>query len=284
MSPVLFTIPGTQSEVSAYGFFIGLALVVGWIAALRLAARDGLPVDRLGTSYVVTIALALVAGRAAWLLMNPSAWQGWISLITMQQGGVSAPAALACALLVAWVHVSRIGVPLAAWLDVLAPVLAAGVALEATGALLGGTGFGRYAPDAAFAMRFPLGSPAYVAHATQLPGLLPRGATESLPVYPTQLVALVGGVIGLLVAAQQRRHRKAPGQVALITAAQLLAWRAFVEEPMRADRSEASIGPLSRLQLLAAVLVVVFVLIARARARRAAAPKSGRPPPAGAKR
>jgi prolipoprotein diacylglyceryltransferase len=196
----------------------------------------------------------------------------------MQQGGVSAPAALACALLVTWVHVSRIGVPLAAWLDVLAPALAAGVAIEAVGALLGGSGFGRYAPDAAFAIRFPVGSPVYTAHATQLPGLLPRGATASLPVYPTQLVAMTGGVIGMLLAAQQRRHRRALGQIALVTAAQLLAWRAFVEEPMRADRADASLGPLSRLQLLAAALVLLFALLARARVRRAATDPSLRPP------
>ena len=47
MSPILFTIPGLAWEVSAYGFFVALALVSGWVLAIRLATREGLPADRI---------------------------------------------------------------------------------------------------------------------------------------------------------------------------------------------------------------------------------------------
>src|SRR5438132_1214520 len=92
MSPVLFTVPGTAWEVSSYGFFLGLALIAGWILALTLAGRDRLPADRLGTSYVVAVALGLFGARAAWLVEHPDAWDGWISLVSMSspsQGGLA---------------------------------------------------------------------------------------------------------------------------------------------------------------------------------------------------
>jgi len=43
MHPVLFTIPGLESDVQAYGLLMGLALLVGWWLTLRFARADRLP-------------------------------------------------------------------------------------------------------------------------------------------------------------------------------------------------------------------------------------------------
>lgn len=278
MAPILFTVPGVGWEVSAYGFFMGLALVSGWLFALSLAAKDRLPADRLGTSYVVALGLALVGARAAWLFANPDAWTGWGSLLALAQGGLSPAAGLVVAVVVSIVHTSKMKVPTWVWFDAAAPALALGVALERTGALLAGIGFGRYAPDFPLAMRFPVDSPAFEAHRRTLAQLMPAGATESLPVYPTQILAVVLALLGLWLALRLRARRVFAGHVCLATIAWLLVARTLIEEPLRADRADATIAWWSGGQLAAAALALALVALWRARRRAALAdPKAPRP-------
>jgi len=141
MSPVLFSVPGTQWEVSSYGFFLGLALIAGWILSLSLAGRDRLPADRLGTSYVVAVAFGLVGARGAWLVQHPDAWTGWGSVLSLSspgQGGLAPFFGVVVGFLVAAMHVQRMRVPVLAWFDAVAPALALGLAIERIGALLAG--------------------------------------------------------------------------------------------------------------------------------------------------
>ncbi len=270
MSPILFTIPGLAWEVSAYGFFVALALVSGWVLAIRLATREGLPADRLGGSYVLAVAFGLVGARAVWLLQHPTAFEGWISLLALRSGELSAGAGVAFALAITLLQCRRVGVPAMAWLDVLAPAVALAVALEGFGALLSGAGYGAYAPEARFALRFPEGSPAYLAHRRELSQLLPRTASSSLPVYPTQLVAVLGGLLAGGLWWWQRARRRFVGQHAIGVALVLVAVRSFVEEPMRADRAPAVVGPASRGQLAALCVVAVLAVVLRTRLRAVA--------------
>ncbi|MBC8068725.1 MAG: prolipoprotein diacylglyceryl transferase [Deltaproteobacteria bacterium] len=270
--------PGTAWEVSAYGFFMGLALVAGWLLALSLAARDKLPTDRLGTSYVVAVAFGLVVARAGWLFGHPEAWQGFGSLLALQQGGLSAGAGIAAAAVFTALHTSRMGIPTLVWLDAAAPALALGVALEHVGALLAGSGFGRYAPDVAWAIRFPEGSPAFVEHRRELAQLLGSAASSSLPVHPTQIIGAILALVALALALWLRRRRRWSGQVFFATAALLLAAHSLIETPLRADRDTPVLGPFAPGQLFALALLAIFAGIARARAARARTNASGMRP------
>ncbi|HET6585100.1 MAG TPA: prolipoprotein diacylglyceryl transferase family protein [Nannocystaceae bacterium] len=295
---MLFTVPGTEWEVSSYGFFLGLALIAGWILSLALAGRDRLPADRLGTSYVVAVAFGLFGARAAWLVQHPDAWTGWASLVSLSspgQGGMAPFFGVVVGLLVTGMHVQRMRVPVLGWFDVAAPALALGLVLERIGALLAGLGHGRYAPDFPLALRFPVDSPAFVEQRRTVASLLPAGATESLPVYPTQLVAILVGLVALAIAFALRKRRRFGGQVFLAVAITIVAGRSFVEEPLRADRAQATIGPASPGQIGAALLVVAMAVVYRTRSRKAAegAPDmrpweggkwSPKPPAAAAKR
>ncbi|HWB76672.1 MAG TPA: hypothetical protein VG755_17020, partial [Nannocystaceae bacterium] len=129
--------------------------------------------------------------------------------------------------------------------------------------------------DFAFALRFPEGSPAFVEHRRELAQLLGSGATQSLPVYPTQIIGFFLAVAALIVALRLRSRRRWSGQVFLATAAMLVAARSFVEEPLRADAPESVMGPFSGGQLAALALLAVLGGIARARAARAAADPKG---------
>jgi phosphatidylglycerol---prolipoprotein diacylglyceryl transferase len=285
MSPVLFTVPGADWEVSSYGFFLGLALIAGWILSLSLAGRDRLPADRLGTSYVVAVAFGLLAGRLAWLFTHPADWTGWTSIIAVQpgQGGFAPFVGVAAGLVVAAMHVQRMRVPVLGWLDVLAPAVALGLALERIGALLAGFGHGRVAEGFPLALRFPVESPAFAEQRRTLATLLPAGATESLPVYPTQIIAMLVGLVALAVALRLRKSRRFGGQVFLAVATIIIAGRAFLEEPLSADRPPPQIGPATPGQAGAFVLVVAMLVIYRVWSQRAAAGAAGMRPWEGGK-
>ncbi len=289
MQPVLFTLPGLDFEVQAYGFFLGLALVLGWGVSLRLAAADRLPAERLGLVYVLTVIAALAAARLLWLLGHPGTVEGWQSILTLRAGTLSPIGGVVAGLMITGVLVNRRGLSVAAWYDALTPAFGLGVVLERLGAFLAGTDFGRLAPDTWFALRFGLDSPAFVEHQRTLGELMRRDALESLPVYPTQLLAAGLGCIGLALCWKMRRHRAFRGQVFLMYGVYYLVARFFVEEPLRADALPGQIGPLNTAQVGAVVAVmslgfVYYLLRARGAKRSAASTSLAEPQEGGADR
>jgi prolipoprotein diacylglyceryltransferase len=89
MHPVLFSLGDTP--ISAYGFLIAVALILGWVLSLKFARDDKLPADLLGTNYVVSVAAGLLGGRAMWLTQNRDGTVAeWIGeLIVLEAGGLS---------------------------------------------------------------------------------------------------------------------------------------------------------------------------------------------------
>lgn len=271
MYPVLFRIPGLDWDVQAYGFFMGLALIVGWLLALAGARRDQLPPDPLGTNYILSVALGLVAARTGWLLQDPSRIEGWQSFIQLQAGGLAGFAGVVIAAFASAMLCQRKRIPVLPWLDVVSPAFAVGLALERVGALLAGTGYGRYVdPTFALAIRFPEGSPAHADHVARLATLMGPGVTGSLPVHPTQLYGLVLALGALGLCLWMRRRRSFSGQVFLAMAMYVLIARTFVEGAFRADADPAAVGPLSLAQVVAIILVGVMGMVYRGRRTRAA--------------
>lgn len=269
MRPVLFTVPGVDWDIQAYGLFIGLALIVGWILSLSFARRDNLPVDILGTNYVLTVAFGLFGARAAWLLQHGQLGRP-ADLLALQAGAMAPFAGVAVGLLVGAIHLGRRRIPPLLWWDAAAPAFAVGVVCERLGGLLAGAGYGRYAPDLALAIRYPQGSPPYEAHARTLAELLPAGAELSLPVHPTPIYGALLGIGGVALCLWLRRRRSFVGQIFLGYVIYLLAVRSFIEEPFRADAATPVFGPLNPGQIAAAVLIVALVAVYRVRRRRAA--------------
>jgi phosphatidylglycerol:prolipoprotein diacylglycerol transferase len=266
----MLTLPGLGWDVQSYGLLLALGLVLAWVITLSLGRKDRLPPGPLGTAFVLGVGLGLVGSRIAWLLQRPAEASGAMPELFVLRPDELAPfAGVVVAAVVAGLHVMRRRVPVVAFLDVVAPAMAAGAMLERLGALLAGTGFGDYAPGLPWAIRFPAGSPAYLEHQQTLAGLLPAGAEQSLPVHPTQLYALAiaGAVLG--VGLWLRKRRSFSGQAFLGTAIAYLVGRAFVEEQFRADAGAATLGPLSALQAGALVLVAALGTVLWARARMA---------------
>ncbi len=268
MSPVLFTIPGLGWEIQAYGFLLALALVLGYFLSLRLAHAAGLPVEPLGTLYVLGAAFGVFAARAGYLLQHPDRFSGWRDLFVLAPGGLAPFFGAFVGLAVAAVLAGRRKIPVLRWFDCLAPAYVAGVVLERIGAFLAGSGFGRYVdPNFPLAVRYPPGSAPYRFHRSTLDMLLPEGAEASLPVHPSQLYGAALGLVGVALAALLWRRRRADGQVFLGTAIYWLLARALVEEWFRADAPPGVFGPLSAGQLAALVLAAALGAVYAARVR-----------------
>lgn len=260
-----FSIVGLGWVIRSYGALMALALLLGWSITRRLGRADRLPLGPLSAAYVVGAIVGLAVARIAWLLQQPGTSGGHYDLLAINGDQLAPIAGLTGAGIVGGLYLARRRIPVVAGYDVAVLGLAAAAMVERLGALLAGTGFGDHAPSLPFALRFPEGSPAFLAHQQSVGGLLPPGATESLPVHPTQIYGLVLAGVALAIGLWIRRHRRYSGQVFLGTAIALLFGRAWVEEWFRADAQAAIMGPFNGAQVGALMLIVSMAVIMRAR-------------------
>ena len=266
--PVVFTLPGLGWEIEAYGLMMALALLLAWVMLGALGRQDRLPPGPLGTAFVLGVGVGLVSARVAWVLQQPGPVPS-AELWTLRGDQMAPFAGLTAAALVSGLHVMRRKVPVIAFYDVVAPGLIAGAMVERLGALLSGIGFGGYAPDLPWAIRFPVGSPAYVEHQRVVAELLPLGAEHSLPVHPTQIYGVVVAGVTLVVALAVRRRRRFSGQVFLVACITYLLGRALVEDWFRADAGAAVLGPFNTGQMGALAIAAAMGIVLWSRARLA---------------
>jgi phosphatidylglycerol:prolipoprotein diacylglycerol transferase len=154
------------------------------------------------------------------------------------------------------------------------PALALGLFLTRIGCFLGGCDFGQ--PwDGAWAVRFPVGSPAWLQHA-QL-GVLPPDAARSLPVHPTQLYESAAGLVLLGLVLAVRRVRRRPGQAFASFVAGYSVVR-YVIETLRADADRGTVGALSTSQFIAVATLFSAAALAYVLRRRTATQPQGAGP------
>ncbi len=258
MYPVLFNLGDTP--IYAYGFLIALALILGWVLSLRLARADKLPADLLGTSYVISVAVGLIAARAMWLFQHPERSGDISELIQLQAGGLAGAGGILAGLIVAGVYCQAKNIPPWAWLDCVAPAFLLGVVLERVAAFLSGADFGHYVdPHSFVATVFPAESPVYDIQRREWSGLrLP--ADHSLPVHPSQLYAAVAALLGFAITFVIRSRRRYSGQVALFALGYYAIVRYLVEDPFRYDGTPTIAGPVTLGQVAAIAIVIVVAL------------------------
>jgi phosphatidylglycerol:prolipoprotein diacylglycerol transferase len=258
MHPVLFNIGDTP--IHAYGFLIAVALILGWVLSLRFARLDKLPADILGTGYVITIALGLIAARAMWLLQHPEAGGGFAGMVQLQAGGLAGAGGLLAGLIVAGLHCQANKIPPWAWLDCVAPAFLLGVVLERVAAFLSGADFGHYVdPDFVFAVSYPVDSAVYAIQRRDWSGLrLP--ADGSLTVHPSQLYAAAAALVGAGLTGVVRARRRYSGQVALFALGFYGVVRYAIEDGFRYDSTPELAGPVTLAHAAAVVIVTVIAI------------------------
>ena len=223
---------GAELVVPDYGVMLGLAFVLAGLLTLRLGLRHhvdmargllglvGVYLGALAGAHVLTalarVPEAIASGRPGLLLVGGmTAYGGFL-------GGC-----LGC-------YLGTRGRQHWAVCDVATPAIGFGTTLVRLGCLLGGCDFGQLS-ERPWAVRFPVGSPAFDAHFRA--GLLGPLSTESLPVHPTQLYeALLGILCGVtaLLYLRRRRCHTLDGRV-FFTGAALYAVGRFAIELVRGD-------------------------------------------------
>ena len=71
MHPKIFTIPiGGGIPIHSYGVMLGISFIVAWVFTGRMAIKDKLPPDKVGTLFIVTAVAAVAGSRLLFVLTN----------------------------------------------------------------------------------------------------------------------------------------------------------------------------------------------------------------------
>jgi len=239
--PVL--IPGLPFY--SYGLLLFIGFMLAYALGTRLARRDGVSQDVIGDLLVITIVTGVVGARILYVILNYNQFHSFLDLFKIWQGGLAffGGLALAAGSVIAYLRWRRLSIGKVA--DIVAPCIALGLVFGRIGCFLNGCCWGAVCPE-----RFPLGvkfprlesrigetvyatgSYAYLDHLKK--GLIPKTATQSLPVYPTQLCASLAAGLICVVLLLARRIRQWNGQIFALFGMLYPAAR-FVEEIFRAD-------------------------------------------------
>lgn len=282
MHPILFRLDEIGFALHSYGLCMALGILCGYAVLSRLTRQRGMPGEQLDRLVLLVVASGLAGARLLYVVehwsqyaADPGAifrvWEGGLVFYgCVILGGLS---------IVAYSLLSR--TPFRALLDLGAIALPLGQAFGRVGCFLNGCCWGRVS-DSFCAVRYPSHSPPWTDQC--LNGLLPRTASVSLPVLPTQLFEAAGCLLlfALLLLLYVRLHPAdrrpdplsgtAPGAVAAGYLAGYGALRFFIETLRSDPRAHPFGGPLTISQTisvgcwLAAAALLALLLLRRRRA------------------
>jgi phosphatidylglycerol---prolipoprotein diacylglyceryl transferase len=145
MFPELFRIPGLGIPIATYGVLLATGFIAAlWLAA-RLAARDGLPKDRIYDLGLYVLASALIGSKVLMVIIEWSEYQGqWRRIFSFdlwRSGGVYYGGFLV-ALLVSLLLMRRWHLPWRKTADAFAPAIALGHSIGRMGCFSAGCCWG----------------------------------------------------------------------------------------------------------------------------------------------
>jgi phosphatidylglycerol---prolipoprotein diacylglyceryl transferase len=229
-----------------------VSVIVGRVIAIRLAERRGIDGQLADRCAIWTLAGAVIGARLLFVVTNLDQFDHVLDVFAWWKGGVVAYGGFLGGLVAAMVFARNHEIRMLTWADCVVPSLCVGLALTRVGCFLAGCDFGRDW-NGPWAVRFPAGSPAFLQQ--QLLGLLPSGATSSLPVHPTQLYESLAGLALLVLVMAVRRRQRVSGQALAAFAIGYGVLR-YLIEIVRADPGRGVVGPWSTSQFIA---IVTFV-------------------------
>ncbi|WP_435015332.1 prolipoprotein diacylglyceryl transferase [Tundrisphaera sp. TA3] len=238
MRQILFEIPGLGLPV--YGFSI--MLVAATFAALYLTAwrarREGIDPDDVYGLATWLLSGGFIGARALFVIQHPESIRSFADIFKVWQGGIVFYGCIIGGLIGSVLYWFRNPFPFRAMADAVAPSLAIGIALGRVGCFFNGCCFGE-ACDLPWAIAFPAGSLPWSHQVVH--GLIAPSASASLPVQPTQIYAVLDGVLllGLLSAFYPFRRRD--GEVMALLMVSYPVTRFFIET-LRDDEGVFLIG------------------------------------------
>jgi phosphatidylglycerol:prolipoprotein diacylglycerol transferase len=252
MKQVLFRIPGLN--VPVYGF--GLMVVVAFYAALATAVwrsrREKLDPGVIYDLSVWMLVGGMVGARLFYVVEYwgervhtvADAFRIWEGGIVFYGGAVGGFAAL-------FLYRAFRPFPLLPTLDALAPSVALGAGIGRLGCFLNGCCYGDVCGIPGLAVRFPAGSPPWLAEKAR--GLIGPDATLSLPLHPTQLYSALDGLILFALLSAYYPLRRRDGEVIALLAVTYPVTRYLIER-LRDDES-ALLSGMTVSQFISVVLL-----------------------------
>ena len=283
MFPELFRLG--DFPVHTYGVFLAAAFIAALLAASRLAARDGLPRERVFDLGLWMLLGGLVGSKLLLMLAEPeygADWHNLISIDFLRSGGVWYGGFLG-GLLTAIILIRRYKLPFWKTTDAFAPGVALGQAIGRQGCFAAGCCWGK-PTTLPFGVHFTdaghqvtnvpttvaqLSTPAEQSYWAQKLG----GLDAAVHLHPTQLYESFAALLIFLFLVWLHRRKRFTGQV-VATYAVLYGLLRFFVEFVRDDPRGDIIGlttltGLSTSQLISLLVVVGGAVFLFLRARRA---------------
>jgi len=215
VSPILlrFALGDREVVVGAYSAFYTLAWLLAPLLGAWVASRRGLPGRRVAALYYLALAAGVLGARVfdlgiAWRFYAEEPARIW----SLSFQGFSLYGGLLIATLTGLGLARAWRLPVWRLADSAVPALALGIALMRTGCFLRGCCYG-IETDLPWAVRFPMGSPAWAQQILDGTSGFMGIAGRVLPVHPTQLYEMAGALIVAAVAllVMQRTRRDGVG-------------------------------------------------------------------------
>ena len=248
MDPVAFHLG--PLTIRWYGICVAVGFLVGFQWVQFRAPRFGIDRDTAANLVLLAMGGGILGGRVLYVVHNWGYFSRRLAEIPrVDHGGLvfyggflGTSAALYTA-----VRLKRYSTGDVA--DLFVSALPLSHAIGRVGCFLNGCCFGHPARGS-FAVSYPPGSEVMAVQKTL--GLLPRGASECLPVFPVQLLSVLVNVSVFLVLLFVQKHRRRRGELIAAYLA-LFPLGRFLVELGRGDYVDR-VGPLTPAQLICIVL------------------------------
>jgi phosphatidylglycerol:prolipoprotein diacylglycerol transferase len=275
MKQLLFRVPGLGIPVYGFGLLVVIGFYVGLFVAVRRSRRERLDPEVV---YELTVWMLVGGMVGARLFYVVEYWGEKIHTIAQAfkvwEGGIVFYGGFIGGLGALFLYRAFRPFPLLPTLDAIAPSIALGTALGRVGCFLNGCCYGDLCDISWLAVRFPAGSPPWLAERTQ--GLIASDATRSLPLHPTQLYSAVDGLLLFALLTAYYPIRRRDGEVMSLLLITYPVTR-FLVERLRDDEvalaSGFTIAQTISLFVLASGLMFWSWLSARPEKRWADAPE-----------
>ena len=196
MYPILFRLGGFT--VNAYGFFIAVGFIVGFVLAIRTARAKGIPFERVVDLFFYTLLFSILGSRILFVLTDVDFFLRHPSkILNLWEGGLVFYGGLLCAIAVAGIYMKRHRLPFWKWADLFSPPVALGLFFGRIGCFFAGCCYGEE---------------------TSLPWAVVFTHPESLaplnvPLHPAQLYDATSGLAIFIILVWMEKRKSFDGQV-----------------------------------------------------------------------
>ena len=237
MRPVLFEI-GSFS-VYSYGVMLFLAFAVGSYWALKEAPAEGIDRDHLYEGIIISIVLSMLGSRLAFVLLHLELFRGepWWRVFAFQDGGLVFYGGLFASLLGVFAYCRYRHISFLKLLDHASPFIILGYAITRVGCFLNGCCYGEVA---------------------QVPWAVVYPTADGASRHPTQLYAVITGLIIFVLLRRLKRFKTFEGYTFLLFLLFYGVYRFFIEF-VRVH--EAVLWFMSPYQLASLILIVVSACV-----------------------